>query len=212
MVHRRVDFPPRRASKYRRCTVISVSRFVADQLQERSIDSTVVYDGIEFPDELPQMEKSIDLLSIGALVPHKGHGVLAEALRELPSLRAVVLGQGRLRYPELEHHGWVDDVRGYFPQAKIYVHPSIDEGLGQSILEAMSYGLPVVASRTGGIPELVDGTGVLVSPGDPSALRQAIIVALEQAEDLGRRSLERSRMYSAERMVEETLRCYRTLL
>ncbi len=72
--------------------------------------------------------------------------------------------------------GRVDDVPGLFASAHVVVHPSYREGLSNSILEAMGEGVPVIASRVGGTPELVhDGeTGLLVPPGCPMSIMRAL--------------------------------------
>jgi glycosyltransferase involved in cell wall biosynthesis len=73
-------------------------------------------------------------------------------------------------------HGLVADVRPRLAELDVFVLSTLGDNLPVAILEAMAAGLPVVASRTGGIPELVeDGvTGALVPPGDVDALSQAI--------------------------------------
>jgi glycosyltransferase involved in cell wall biosynthesis len=78
----------------------------------------------------------------------------------------------------------VGDVPGLFASAHVVVHPSYREGLSNSILEAMGEGVPVIASRVGGSPELVhDGeTGLLVSPGCPTSIMQALQKLLADSE------------------------------
>ncbi len=133
------------------------------------------------------------LISVGSLVANKGHRVLLDALKQLlpihPRLRLLVLGDGPLRL-ELERWvqryqlasavvfaGVVQDPRPFLALADIMVLPTIHrEGLSLAVLEAMSQGLPVVASRVGGIPEAVahNRSGVLVPPDDGRALAGAI--------------------------------------
>jgi glycosyltransferase involved in cell wall biosynthesis len=168
--------------------------------------------------------------NVAALVPHKGQRHLIEAARlvlpQVPDARFIIAGEGELR-PALErqikdHHlekhvllaGFRPDVLSLHKGFDIFVMSSVTEGLGTSLLDAMAAGKPVVATRTGGIPEVVvDGeTGFLVPPRDHGAMAEAI-VALLKDEALRRRMGEGGRvractLFSAERMVQETLRVY----
>jgi glycosyltransferase involved in cell wall biosynthesis len=168
--------------------------------------------------------------NVAALVPHKGQRHLIEAARlvlpQVPDARFIIAGEGELR-PALErqikdHHlekhvllvGFRPDVLSLHKAFDIFVLSSVTEGLGTSLLDAMAAGKPVVATMTGGIPEVVvDGeTGFLVPPRDHAAMAEAI-VALLKDEALRRRMGEAGRaracaLFSAERMVQETLRVY----
>ena len=168
--------------------------------------------------------------NVAALVPHKGQRHLIEAARlvlpQVPDARFVIAGEGELR-PALErqikeHHlekhvllaGFRPDVLSLHKAFDIFVMSSVTEGLGTSLLDAMAAGKPVVATRAGGIPEVVvDGeTGFLVPPRDHAAMATAIVKLLKD-DGLRRRMGEAGRtractMFSAERMVKETLRVY----
>ena len=76
--------------------------------------------------------------------------------------------------------GEVRDVAGLLATARLFVLPSLTEGISLTLLEAMACGLPVVATRVGGNPEVVQGgqTGLLVPSGDPAALAGAILELL----------------------------------
>jgi L-malate glycosyltransferase len=131
--------------------------------------------------------------NVAALAGHKGQkhliGAAAKVVREIPDARFLILGEGELRALlqeqiaalGLERHvtlaGFRPDVIGLEKSFDVFVMSSITEGLGSAILEAMACERPVVASRTGGIPEAVqDGvTGLLVPPRDESTLAAAII-------------------------------------
>jgi glycosyltransferase involved in cell wall biosynthesis len=95
--------------------------------------------------------------------------------------------------------------------------PSKSEGLGSSALMAMSYGLPVVASRVGGLPEVVEEgrTGRLIDPDSPGALAEAIMAAAEDRARLqqwGLNGRERARQFTVDIMVQRTEALYRRLL
>ena len=130
------------------------------------------------------------ILAVGRLKAPKDFPTLVRALGELPpdSFEAVIVGDGPDR-PGLEEEiqarglagrvrlaGERRDVPELLADADVFVLPSRSEGHPVSVLEAMAAGLPVVASRVGGVPEQVsDGeTGLLVAPGDPLELAAAL--------------------------------------
>lgn len=178
-----------------------------------------------------------DALLIGVvaqLIERKGHGLLLEALPRLlaeqPRLQVLFFGQGPLA-AALEQQicaaglrgrvhltGFRDDLPELLPCLALLVHPALMEGLGVSLLQAAAAGVPIIASRVGGIPEAVeDGvTGMLTPPGDVAALERAIRALLSDPrlrEQLGRAGAERVRRdFCVEAMVEGNLRVYRELL
>jgi glycosyltransferase involved in cell wall biosynthesis len=138
-------------------------------------------------------EGPITALFLGEIGARKGIydliPALSRALKSAPHLRLQIGGSGELdkaraaaQDHQLDSHidfaGWVVGERkiAALRAAHIYVLPSHNEGLPISILEAMSYGLPIIATRVGGIPELVrEGTdGLLVDAGDIDALATAL--------------------------------------
>ncbi len=93
--------------------------------------------------------------------------------------------------------------------------PSLGEGLGVSALQAMAHGIPVIASRVGGLPEIIDeGVTVwLVPPGNPAALAEGIERAAADRERLrlmGEKARERAKMFSSTLMVERTEALYKS--
>ena len=153
------------------------------------------------------------LFTTAVLEPRKGHDVLLRAVADLwragRPVQWIVCGDGSQR-TSLEAQaraagvaervvftGFSSDVAELLTGADVFVLPSRLEGLGIAIIEAMAAGLPVVASRVGGIPEIVvDGeTGLLVAPGDAAALAAAITriaAGREWARGLGRNGRQRA--------------------
>ena len=168
------------------------------------------------------------------LEERKGHRVLLEAAAQLkqqglrPLYRLAGAGsQGEsLRRlaaeldlsAEVAFLGFVPDIPAFLSTLDVFVLPSLHEGLGVAVLEAMAAGKPVVASRVGGIPELVEAqvTGLLVSPGDPRALAQAVGRLLSErdlAREMGAKGSERVRRhFTMERMAKRNEEFYYELL
>jgi glycosyltransferase involved in cell wall biosynthesis len=174
------------------------------------------------------------VLNVAALVPHKGQRYLIEAfadvVRIVPDARLVILGQGELLEPltrqvhdlGLEKHvflpGFRTDVLSLMKTADLFVMSSVLEGLGTSLLDAMACARPIVATDTGGIPEVVvhEETGLIVPPRDPDMLADAIVALLrdeERARAYGAAGYERVRhRFSVARMVAQTVDVYEALL
>jgi len=171
---------------------------------------------------------------VAQLIPRKGHRFLLQAMPELrrqfPQLHLIIFGKGSaeadiretIRSLELEScvhlAGFRDDLPRILPCLDLLVHPALMEGLGVSLLQAASAGVPIVAARAGGIPEAVrDGlNGLLVPPGNVEALGQTVARVLgdtELAQRLGEAGRELiAREFSVDGMVEGNLRVYRELL
>ncbi|MEO6666924.1 MAG: glycosyltransferase, partial [Nitrospiria bacterium] len=134
--------------------------------------------------------------SVGRLEPPKGHVYLIRAFARVIKMNArarlVLVGDGSLAKPlqeEAAHLGLVErvvftgsrrDVPYLLRAMDLFVFPSLWEGQGLALVEAMASGLPVVASRVGGVSEVVsDGcTGQLVPPGSPEALAEAMLAVM----------------------------------
>jgi glycosyltransferase involved in cell wall biosynthesis len=125
-------------------------------------------------------------------IPRKGHRVLMDAapviLARHPRTRFLLFGQGPEESAVREYAaavglgdrvvfaGFRDDMPRILPCLDVLAHPATMEGLGVALLQAAACGVPVVASRVGGIPEAVrdDVNGILVAPGDSDALAEAV--------------------------------------
>lgn len=168
--------------------------------------------------------------ALGRLEREKGFDLLLQAMAELPAANLLLGGDGQAREAlsaqvrelglteRVTLTGFVADVPAFLSQIGMLVLPSRSEGLGLVLLEAMAAGRPVVASRVGGIPEVVaDGeTGLLVPPEEPGALAAAIgrlladpAKALRMGE-AGRRRVQS--LFSAERMAREMAALYEELM
>jgi len=162
---------------------------------------TVIYNGTLTPNLLDDLTLTsvkkelnipLDISVIGcvaSLVQHKGHRYLLEALQKIDNAYLILIGDGPLRQ-ELKSNasklnianrvifaGLKLNVAPYMQVMDIIVLPSTErEGLGLSLIEAMSLSKPVIATNIGGIPEVVDNgrTGILVKPNESDALANAM--------------------------------------
>ncbi len=170
--------------------------------------------------------------SVAALAPHKDQATLVRGFSEFlgqgGSGRLVVLGEGELR-PSLEAMvreldledrvhlpGFVDPVLPRLMAFDIFVLSSCLEGLGTSILDAMALGLPVVATRTGGIVDAVvhGRTGLLVEPRNPSELASALRRLQSDAQlrrEMGEAGRQRVKEFDVRHTVEKSAEIYEQL-
>ena len=168
--------------------------------------------------------------NVAALVPHKGQRYLIDAahlvVREIPDARFVILGEGELREPlerqvrdhHLEKHvllpGFRTDVLGCIKSFDVFAMSSVTEGLGTSLLDAMACSRAIVATRAGGIPEVVeDGVnGRLVAPRDAGELAHALVALLKNESlrtRMGDAGFARvSERFTVDRMVAQTAAAY----
>ncbi len=216
-------------------THLPVSKAMVDEMVRigaRRDRSLVSYNPVELtrfaPD--PAVTKDVDVLYVGRLAVEKGVTHLLEALTRLPELEVVIAGEGPLR-EELEEQAASlprpprfvgrlshDELPGLVNRARLQAVPSPSEPFGMVVIEAMACGTPVVASRVGGIPEILeDGPGEgakggwLVPPIDPAALATTIAAALADDDELHRRGAEgvvRASDFSQERFEEQVVETF----
>lgn len=135
---------------------------------------------------------------------------------ERPALQAAITAEGLGAVATIT--GWTDDVPGALRSLDVFVLPSLNEGISNTILEAMATGLPVIATAVGGSPELVldNETGFLIPVDDPAALADRLVRYLRSpalAEAHGRRARERAEQeFSIQRMLGDYARLYAAVL
>ncbi len=216
---------------------------VADGIRETRI--SVVHSGVV---PLPPAERDRAAVRSGLGIPlsarvignvahlakHKGQRHLVAAFDALaphyPDVHLVIVGEGEERAfleSEITRRrlggrvhlaGFHEDVAAHLAAFDLFVMPSEQEGLCTSLLDALGAGLPVVGSRTGGIPEIIEDevTGLLAPVGDSTALATAIGSLLDDPDratvlaSAGRKKVEER--FSAASMIEGTLAVYRELL
>jgi glycosyltransferase involved in cell wall biosynthesis len=172
------------------------------------------------------------VLFVGTLEPRKNVGGLLDAYEQLVTRRndvprLVLAGKAlpeagpwleRLTRPPLhgrvEHIGYVEapNRRALYEGARLLVQPSFDEGFGIPVLEAMTLGVPVVASNRGALPEVVGDAGPLVDPEADGALSAAIEQLIDDEEFTAicvAKGLTRSRLFSWDQMARGAYAAYR---
>lgn len=224
--------------------VVTVSDSLRSELENRNIPAeqvSLVPNGVSLEGATPvdgntiraELGLSPDqqvIGTIGRLEPAKGHvyllGALSRLLPAWPRLHCIVVGEGRL-FPELndfvlshglgEHvqfTGFRNDVMRLLEALDVFVLPSITEGIPYALLEACASARPIVASRVGGVPEVIsDGrSGCLVQAGDVEGLAAAIDGLLrnrQQAEQMGLQARQDvAARYSMTSMVQGTWQAY----
>ncbi|MBL49540.1 MAG: hypothetical protein CMP28_11390 [Roseibacillus sp.] len=220
----------------------SVSHFTADEMVELAgIDRgriRVVENGIDqeafrtpasFPPELSHLKEQPYILSVSSSIARKNLSILPEVFAEVfarePELKLVRAGSyfspglreefcrrcGEERLIEL---GRVPDevLVPAYQHAAVFFFPSLYEGFGLPVIEAMASGTPVVCSNTSSLPEVGKDAALYFDPADPAAGAAGILEALSKADELVPRGLEHSKTYSWQRTLEGHLTCYRELL
>jgi len=192
------------------------------------------------PFEKTELKKKLGLkddvvvLFSGRFVPRKGVNYLLEAWvrvqREIPSVKLVLLGDGPT-FKEMQSYaerlgikgsvlfkGHVSNVKEFLQSADLFVLPSLQEGMPNALLEAMACALPTVATRIGGVEDIIeDGyNGILVKPADPESLASGLKKLIENkslrksiADNAYKTIIEK---YSLESVVPRYIRLYKELL
>jgi glycosyltransferase involved in cell wall biosynthesis len=197
----------------RACDVVMVnSRYTADDVAE-TLDVPrdrihVAYPGVE-PNFAPGGERA-DLgrpyaLTVATLEPRKNLSTLVDAHRKLGDelALAVVGAAGWGSQPKLDSPGVIrlgyaspEDLPGLYRGAGVVVYPSLFEGFGMPVVEAMACGVPVVASSHPSLDEACGDAAVRADPNDPDAIADAVRIALERSDELVRKGLEHARSFT----------------
>jgi len=174
------------------------------------------------------------VVNVAHLAGHKGQEYLVRAiplvLERIPNARFFIVGAGELMDKlhslanslgldqRLVFSGFRSDVGSFYQIADLFVMSSVQEGLGTAVLDALALGKPVVATNSGGIPEIIqDGvTGKLVEAANPAALAQGIVEMLTSREKATRMAV-RGQMrvlkdFTIDAMVEKNVAVYRHIL
>ena len=206
-------FLERMANRLTDLVIANSAAVRTDAIEQERLDPRrvlVVYNGLDFtrfavPKPIaPVLAREPKVLVVANLIAYKGHRYFLDAwqgaVRRFPGARAQLAGQGPMlesleqQARELGIASSVDflgrrtDIPELLAQCDLYVHPSLEEGYSNAVLEAMAAGVPIVATAVGGTVEAIaDGeTGLLVPASDAQALERAIVRMLEDRASAGR--------------------------
>jgi glycosyltransferase involved in cell wall biosynthesis len=218
----RYDAPARRAH-----AVITVSEFSRRRIiHHLGVDPSrvhVAYEGVDPSAFVPDHAPREDFVLYPARGwPHKNHRRLIQAMgnvrRTHPHLRLVLTGGALERLTGLPE--WVD-VRGLvsrrelillYQRAAALAFPSLYEGFGLPLLEAMACACPVAASDAGSLPEIVGDAAVLFDAADPDSIADGILMSLDNGEGLGRRGVERAKAFTWAACVQRHVEIFRAVV
>ena len=201
-----------------------------------SIPIDIIYNGIDTGEFVIRKERNDGktvVLTVARLIRRKGiddliHAI-PEILRKCPDLLVRIIGEGNLE-PELrnlaknlgvadhvEFLGYVphEELPGYYATSDIFVLPSRNEGMSNTVLEAMAAGLPIITTDTGGTRELISGNGLIISQGRPDAIAGAILQYIfdsKMRQNHGNQSRTLSELVDWKRVAEQYIMCYRKFL
>jgi len=221
------DMVSRVPSFWRRADVVLAdSAAVAARLT--GLSAEVVYGPIDqAPPEVPapwaQQPGGPVIGFVGRIEPRKGPLDLVRAAplirRALPGARVVIVGDDPYgsdpaytasvtESPEIEPYPWMDDAPGLLRHLDVLVLPSREEPFGTVLAEAMAVGTPVVATRVGGLAEVVDDgvTGRLVEPGAPERLAEAVLDVLAHRTEMGAAARRRAARFNTADYVDRVER------
>ena len=150
------------------------------------------------------------VLSVGTLEPRKNLARVQQAARALAVPLRVIGAEG---WGGVKVEGWAgrvsdEELAALYRGARCLVYPSLYEGFGLPVLEAMACGTPVVTSRGGATEEVAGDAAVLVDPLDVDAIAAGITEALARGEELRAKGLERAKAFSWDRVAGETWAVY----
>ncbi|MBI5787290.1 MAG: glycosyltransferase family 4 protein [Candidatus Schekmanbacteria bacterium] len=174
----------------------------------------VIYNGIDVDEFKPQVRKNsgkINLIIVSRLIGRKGIDYLLRAMPEVikkfPQITLTIIGEGNLEqhlqslsadlgiaagvsFLGFQEHS---QMPRYYNNADIFILPSKNEGMSNTVLEAMACGLPIITTNTGGTGELIRGNGVIIPMENPQAIAEAVIRLISNPQErmmMGQKSRE----------------------
>jgi len=214
--------------------IITVSQFTADQAAallnvERS-RLRVVHHGVDWPTTTIAVPRENIVLNVGAIQERKNTSRLVEAFERMPrDWRLVLAGssgfgaaqileriQASSARDRIDVTGYLteEDLERLYARASIFAFPSLDEGFGMPVLEAMARGVPVIASNRSALPEVAGDAALLIDPIDTDALATTMqrLIDPHQRDALMQKGLLRAAEFTWNSAAEKTWAVYREMV
>ena len=208
--------------------IVTVSAFTASQVEHYlgvpAERIRVIHHGV-IPRPIPDVAREKVVLCVGAIQKRKNQALLMRAFRALPEDWTLVLAGSQGYEAEIALGdasdrivitGYIteEELARWYGRASIFAFPSLDEGFGMPILEAMAAGVPVIAGNRSALPEVCGDAAELVDPESVEQLAAALVCLATDEEwrrELIARGRERAREFTWQRAVEKTYAVYREL-
>jgi glycosyltransferase involved in cell wall biosynthesis len=211
--------------------IVAVSQFTARQVEQLlGVEPSrirVIHHGVRSPGDFPKDPQKL-ILTVGAIQKRKNISRLVKAFERTPAGWRLAIAGAADGYGAAEELRAVEesprrkdiDVLGYVPaaqleslycRASVFAFPSLDEGFGMPVLDAMAHELPVVTSRRSAMPEVAGNAGLLVDPENIEELGEALCRLVSDPslrQDLARRGRDRAAQFRWEDAVQRTWDVY----
>ncbi len=180
--------------------VVTVSKDLYEYYRKEGVEKgklELLYNGVDIHQYTPRKKPlGIKLLFVGNFVPRKGIIYLIRAFKEIkkekPEAELLIAGRRnekneyvqQARKESIDGVKFVDvidegDLIGLYQDATMLVHPAVYEAFGMTLVEAMACGTPVIATKVGGIPEVIGDSGILIEPRSPDSIAKAVLDLLD---------------------------------
>ncbi len=209
--------------------VVAVSEDLLKYYLKKGVEKSklkLLYNGVDVKRYVPRKKSpGTRLLFVGNLISRKGVIYLVRAFKEIkkqiPDAELQIVGKRNekseyvqqvkkesfdgVRFLDAQNEG---ELIRYFQEATVLVHPAVYEAFGMTLVESMACGTPVIATKVGGIPEVIGDSGILIKPKNPTDIADKVISLLENRkkyESLKKRGRERAVKYFSWENVSDRL-------
>ncbi len=203
-----------------------MKEFAKGIMPQLNKDIEIITNGVDIyefrPGNAKENNKTLEIVSTGRLATIKGYNYLLEAIKGMEGIRLTLVGDGpekenlvaiamkcklNVDFMDKQPHKKIPSI---LAQKDLFILPSLNEGMSNSILEAMASGLPIITTNVGGSEELIKDNGFIVQPRDSDAIR-SIILRLKDDRNLLKKMGKTSRKLAENLSWQEVAQSYRRL-